>query len=179
MTNGVADTIYIDVMLFIYYFLYPSTSDLSRKSRNFFHDIENGRYVGIVSTFSVMEFIGVIKAIISDSLKRKISDNETQSMKKVILDFIYSMGIILYDSDSLTIPQGSTSCSLFSECENLIEAAKPTLGAFDKKWHSLKGADSLHVLFALRVNAQRFATFDDDFRGIDDKIKVLMIREEY
>lgn len=166
-------------MLFIYYFWYDPTFDVSQQSYSFFKDIEDGNFIGVISTFSIMEYIGVVKSLVSKKLGRKISIAETEALKESFLDFIRKMGILLYNSDDLTINSYSTSCSLFSDCENLIESADPTLGSVDRKWHSLKGADALHIILAIRSNATHFATFDDDFRGVKDAIKMVMVREEY
>lgn len=166
-------------MFFIYYFLYDPTYDLSKKAHAFFKDIEDGNFIGMISSFSIMEYIGVAKKLFSEKLGRSISYDETQAVKRVIIDFIKRMGIMLYNSNSLAVPLHSTSCSLFSECEDLIEQALPTLGAIDNKWHSLTGADSLHAIFAIRLGAEYLATNDDDFRGIHNNIKILMVREQY
>lgn len=179
MTAGIADAVYIDVMVFVYFLLSPRYYGISQKSRAFFKDIQDGKYVGKVSTFSVMEYVGVAKAIISEQRKKEITHKETLAVKDTILQFIRDMGIELYDADELVVQQDMAKCSLFSESESLLENATPMLGRNDGKWHSLKGADSLHLVFALRTNAEYFATFDDDFRGVKNTVRTLMINEEY
>jgi predicted nucleic acid-binding protein len=84
------------------------------------------------------------------------------------------MGIILYDSDTLAINH-----AVFAESESMIERDVPCIGKYDGKWHYLKGADALHAAFAISVNAEAIATFDDDFKGVCGSVSPLMLSEVY
>jgi len=169
---------YIDVMVFIYHLLYDKSFILSRKSENFFKDVEAGNIVGVVSSFSVAEYVGVMKRFISKKLKRPITLSETRMLKEVLTDFISKLGIILYNSDDLVI-DASGKCSIFYESGILTENSKPSLGVSDRKWHTLCGADALHTLFAIRTNSSHIATFDQDFKDVEDQLTVLNVWEEY
>jgi len=165
-------------MLFIYHLLPGKSYNLSRKSKNLFKRIEAGGIVGVVSSFTVMEYISVMKRFISSKIKRPITYQETTIMKKMLMDFIAKMGIFLYDSDSLTV-DATGYCSLFTECEEFIEEHIPSKGADDKKWHTLNGPDALHLIFAIRTNSTYLATFDDDFKDVKGQIKVMNVREAF
>lgn len=141
-------------------------------------DIENGKLIGVASTFSVMEYMAVMKQFISKQLNRSITQTETKLMKDAFIEFISRMGIILFDSDTLIL-DASGSCSFFTSCEYLIEKNQPMKGIRDSKWHTLNGADAIHALFAIKTNSTHLATFDDDFKGIDKEIAILDIEEKY
>jgi len=173
--SRVPKAIYIDTMIFVYHFLSSSSSrSLSAKSSSFLRDIEKGKYIGIITSFTIAEYLAVTKGLICIRRNRQVTDRETATLKAKFEQFITQMGIMLYDSDSL-----ASKKAVFSECENVIEKSTAFKGKIDRKWHFVKGADALHVALALSVNAEAIATFDDDFRGVGGFINPLMLSEVY
>lgn len=130
--------------------------------------------MGIISTFTIAEYISVIRHILSNKRDRQVTSIEILKMKKKIEEFIAKMGIALYDADSL-----AHKMTLFSECEHIVENSTSFKGRIDRKWHCVKGADALHIALALSVSAESIATFDDDFRGASGTINPLMLPEVY
>jgi predicted nucleic acid-binding protein len=162
-------------MVFVYHFLSsPRNETLTSKSNSFLKDIEKGKYIGIITTFTIAEYLGVIKGVLCSKRNKQVSAGEIMAIKSKFEQFITQMGITLYDSDSL-----ASKKPIFSECENVIERSTAFKGKHDRKWHHIRGADALHVAFALSVNAEAIATFDDDFRGVDGAISPLMLFEAY
>jgi predicted nucleic acid-binding protein len=162
-------------MVFVYHFLSsPRNESLTSKSNSFLKDIEKGKYIGIITTFTIAEYLGVIKGVLCSKRNKQVSAGEIMAIKSKFEQFITQLGITLYDSDSL-----ASKKPIFSECENVIERSTAFKGRYDRKWHHIRGADALHVAFALSVNAEAIATFDDDFRGIDGAISPLMLFEAY
>lgn len=167
-------TVYVDTMVFIYHFLYSSKTRLASKAASFLKDIETGKYVGIVTSFTVAEYLAVIRGLLCERRNRQVSPEEISAIRKRLEQFITQMGIMLYDSDTL-----ANRHAVFAECESMIERDTPSKGKYDRKWHYLNGADALHVAFAASVNAEAIATFDDDFRGICGSVSPLMLSEVY
>ena len=161
-------------MVFVYHFLFSPKAILSRKSASFLRDIENGKYVGIVTSFTVAEYIAVTRGILCDKRKGQVSPAEITAIKVKLEQFITQMGIELYDSDTL-----ASRHAVFAECGSMIERDVASKGKYDGKWHYLKGADALHAAFAVSVNAEAIATFDDDFRGVCGAVSPLMLSEVY
>lgn len=162
-------------MVFVYHFLSSSRGqNLASKSNSFLEDIENGRYIGIITTFTIAEYLAVIRGVLCNKRDKQVSTGEILTVKAKFEQFITQMGIMLYDSDSL-----ASKKPIFSECENVVERSSAFKGRRDRKWHLVRGADALHVALALSVNAEAIATFDDDFRGVDGSISPLMISEVY
>ena len=162
-------------MIFVYHFLSSSRGkNLASKSNSFLRDIENGKYIGIITTFTIAEYLGVIKGVLCNKRNKQVSVGEIMVIKARFEQFITQIGIMLYDSDSL-----ASKKPIFSECEDVVERSTAFKGRYDRKWHHVKGADALHVALALSVNAEAIATFDDDFRGIDGSISPLMLSEVY
>jgi predicted nucleic acid-binding protein len=162
-------------MIFVYHFLSSSrTQNLASKSDSFLKDIENGKFIGIITSFTVAEYLAVTRGVLCNKRNGQVSNNEIMMIKAKFEQFIAQMGIMLYDSDSL-----AGKNQIFDECENIVERSTAFKGRYDRKWHHMRGADALHVAFALSVNAEAIATFDDDFRGASGSISPLMISEVY
>lgn len=162
-------------MIFVYHFLSSSrTRSLTSKSDSFLKDIENGKYIGIITSFTVAEYLAVTKGVLCNKRNGQVSTGEIIKIKAKFEQFITQMGIVLYDSDSL-----AGKNPIFSECENVVERSTAFKGRYDRKWHYVRGADALHVALALSVNAEAIATFDDDFRGASGSISSLMLPEVY
>lgn len=161
-------------MIFVYYFFYSPTVFLSQKSTSFLKDIEKGKYIGIVTTFTIAEFLAVTRGLLCKKRKRLVTSWEMKIVKTKLEQFITQMGIVLYDSDDL-----ATKHAVFADCENMIERDVPSFGKRDGRWHYLNGADALHLAFANSVNAEAIATFDDDFKGVSGAVNPLMIPEVY
>lgn len=147
---------------------------LTKKSKSFLKDIENQRYMGIITSFTVAEYLSVIKGVLCDKRNGNVSPSDISTVRAQLEQFISQMGIILYDAD--TVANRNT---VFSECENMVENSGVYKGKRDYKWHYLKGADALHLALAKSVNAEVIATFDDDFRGGGTTIAPLMLSEAY
>lgn len=162
-------------MVFVYHFLSSSANrQLSSKANAFFRDVEKGKYIGIISTFTIAEYTGVLKQLLVNQRDGQVTQSEIQKVKEEIERFITKMGIILYDADSL-----ASKTTIFGKCDYIIESSSAFKGRRDRKWHSIKGADALHVSLAQSVNAEGIATFDDDFRGASIVISPIMLSEVY
>jgi predicted nucleic acid-binding protein len=162
-------------MIFVYHFLSsPRIQNLTSKSDSFLKDIENGKYIGIISSFTVAEYLAVTRGVLCNKRNGQVTTNEIMTIKAKFEQFITQMGIMLYDSDSL-----ASKNLIFSECENIVEKSTAFKGRYDGKWHFMRGADALHVALALSVNAEAIATFDDDFRGASGLVNPLILSEAY
>jgi len=166
--------VYIDTMVFIYHFLRSSKGRLTHKAASFLRDVEKGKYVGIVTSFTVAEYLAVIRGLLCQKRNKQVSPSEISTIKLRLEQFINQMGIVLYDADVL-----AGGHAVFAESESMIERDTPSKGKYDRRWHYLNGADALHVAFAASVNAEAIATFDDDFRGICGSVVPLMLSEVY
>lgn len=161
-------------MVFVYHFLSSSQNHyLSYKSSLFLKDIEKGKYMGIVTTFTVAEYLAVTKGVLCNKRNGQVSASDMSKIKSQLEQFLSQMGIILYDSDML-----ASKNPIFSDCETIIENSGAFKGKYDRKWHHLRGADALHVALALSVKAEAIATFDDDFRGVSS-INPIILSEVY
>lgn len=164
---------YIDTMVFIYHF---KKHNLTPKADKFFKDIEKGKYAGVTTSFTIAEYLGVMRKALTEARDGPTSPKDVLKMRKEIEKFISNMGIIYFDADALV---STIYGKLFSSAENVVENAKPFKSRRTNRWYLVNGADALHVILATRAGADLYATFDDDFRGVDSWVKPLMLFEVY
>jgi len=163
---------YIDTMVFIYHF---KRHGLTSKADRFFKDIEKGAYAGVTTSFTITEYLGVMRKALTEARNRPLASNDVSRLRREIEKFISDMGIIYFDADTLISP----IYKLFSSTENIVENAQPFRSPRTNRWYLVNGADALHVVLATRAGADLFATFDDDFKGVSSWIKPLMLFEVY
>jgi predicted nucleic acid-binding protein len=162
-------------MVFVYYFLSsPSNQMMTKKTKSFLKDIENQRYMGIITSFTIAEYLSVIKGALCNRKNGNVSPSDIATVKAQLEQFIDKMGIMLFDADTI-----ANKNPVFSECESMVESSGVYKGKRDHKWHYLKGADALHLALAKSVKAEAIATFDDDFRGGGTAISAIMLSEAY
>jgi predicted nucleic acid-binding protein len=164
---------YIDTMVFIYHF---KKHGLTIKADNFFKDIESGKYAGVTTSFTIAEYIAVMREALTEARDSPSTSADVAMLRKEIEEFIGDMGIMYFDADTLASPGYG---KLFSPTENIVENAKHFKNPRTNRWFLVNGADALHVTLALRAGADVYATFDDDFRGVSGWIKPLMLFEVY
>jgi len=164
---------YIDTMVFIYHF---KKHGLTSKADNFFKDIESGKYAGVTTSFTIAEYLGVMRKALAEARNSPSTSADVARLRKEIEEFISDMGIVYFDADTLVSPGYG---KLFSPTENIVENAKHFKNPRTSKWYLVNGADALHVTLAVRTGADVYATFDDDFRGVNNWIKPLMLFEAY
>lgn len=153
------DKVYIDTMVFVY-FLASTGGFLYSRATRFMQAMQNQKFIGVMSTFTMTEFVGVMKEILAEVFKRPPTQQEMAKSIKQLDTVIDSYGITLYDADQLAVLQPST---MFREADSIVLTTDPHLGTLDKEWHSLGGADAINVDLAQRCGAQFIATFDQGF----------------
>lgn len=164
---------YIDTMVFIYHFM---SHRLSSKANGFFEDIQKGKYAGVATSFTITEYLGVMRKALTEARNKPPTSADISRLRKEIEKFISDMGIIYFDADKLVTPIYGR---LFSSAENIVENATPFKNPRTNRWYLVNGADAMHVTLAVRAGVDVYATFDDDFRGVDSWVKPLMLFEEY
>lgn len=164
--------VYIDTMVFLNH-LFNKEHPLHSISARFFLDIENQKYVGITSSFTRSEYLGVIKQLMAEGGDILSDQSKVNNTLKIFDEFIDEMGIEYYDSDEL-----ASTGNLFSDSSDRISTSVPIRGR-DKTWRALNGADSLLLIFAERTGSNSIATNDDGFKGTTSFVKPLVLREIY
>lgn len=154
------------------YFLISANHNLNSKVTLFFDDIENARYVGVTSSFTKSEFLGVAKQILAEQNNQDPSNSDMGTVENNFDAFVTQLGIEMNDADSLYDSQ------LFSNCYAIIKNSNAVRGT-DGKWRVIGGADSILLYLAEKTNSSKIATNDDGFKGNNTSVQPLMIREVY
>lgn len=173
---------YIDTMLFVYQLALHKTDTRNRISSVFFREVESGTYEGVITTFTYAEYMAVMKEILCERLRVKLSPTQINELKNQFESFVDKEGIEVLDADDLSTDLGH--CEIFRWSRQVIETTGTVEGK-DHKWRTIGGADALHVVLANRAGAELLATFDEGFKLIDElatlglSLKPLIIPEVY
>jgi len=180
--------VYIDTMLFVYELIKnPNRSDnvanLASKANKFFQDIVNGIYEGVTTTFTELEYKGVVKRALSNISKSSLTKNQELDAASAFRSFIRQTGIMLMDADILSIASVGR-VDLFSSTYPIIDKSNPHYdphGPTDSNpWRSIGGSDGITVNLAIRTNAKFIATSDEAFRQLNNSsLQPLLIQDSY
>jgi hypothetical protein len=173
--------VYIDTSVFGFRLLPHDTEKLHsvQKSKGFFEDIETGKYSGIISTITELEYTGMAKRLISRQRKNRITPGEEQIVMDDFKQFTEQLGIGVANSDELAVELSGNS-NLFCKSKAIIKRSYPWFHQQAGLWKNIGGTDALTVRFAILLNAQYFATFDRGFNGLNDSlITPLVISDIY
>jgi hypothetical protein len=86
-------------------------------------DIETGKYNGIISTITEIEYIGVAKRLFSRQRKNRITLTEEQVVMNDFKQFIEKLGVAIANSDDLVRLSGNSK--LFCNSKTIIERSYP------------------------------------------------------
>lgn len=173
--------VYIDASVLGYALLpHPSKNQSCvTKARAFFNDINIGKYLGIISTITELEFLGVAKRLITKAVNRPITKQEEQTAMNDLKQYTQQLGIGLDDSDVLSIDNLGNP-NLVSGATIVIERSVPYFYQKRFEWKQMGGTDALTVNLAIRLNAQLLATFDRGFYGLrSSSIRPLIVQDAY
>jgi hypothetical protein len=171
--------VYIDTNVFGYVLLPNQKQYLGKKAESFFQDIVNGKYLGITSTLTQIEYLSVAKRLLSQYKGNQITSHEEQAVMNDLDQFIDTLGIGLINADeSSSDPSGMVN--IFSSTRQIILIANAIFNVSKKQWQMIGSIDSLMTNLAIRAGAQLFATFDKGFKGLNNpSITALLIDKEY
>jgi len=174
--------VYIDTHVLAYRLLTSYNAGLQSKSVKFFKDIETGKYRGIVSTLTRLEYRGVVKKVLSNYCNRAISAYEEQVALDDFDEFLENMGIGLVDADLLSRDSSGMISDIIQKSEDILIPASPIYNprAMKCPWTAMGGADALITNLAIRCDADYLATFDRGFKGLNSPyISTIIVPEVY
>ena len=174
--------VYIDAVVFAYRLLLTGGQRGFSKGTSFFLDLQNRRYVGVTSSFTVMEYRGLAKRAISRASGLAVTPAEESTAMQDLENFLTRMAIRNDDSDLLATNQTllPSRSDIYASAEPIIINSGTYLHQVKNEWRSIGGADSLVTIFAERLGASFIATFDLGFKNLaHPTIKPIMIQEVY
>jgi predicted nucleic acid-binding protein len=172
--------VYVDTNIFTAYLISNPQSrfEQSEQAERFFNDIQQGKYSGITSTITQLEFLGNAKRIISQLRKKPIQPFEETISMSTFDSFLDQVGIGFVDVDILLY---DPPLRIFSNCLRIVRGADPvSLRPFSNDWKMIKSVDSISLHVAIQCKAKLFATFDRGFSGLRNQpILPFIISEQY
>lgn len=162
------ERVYIDANLLAHY-LIQGSGTLFRRTQRLMNDISNGTYVGVLSTFTISEYLAVARDIIAERVGRTPTAQEMDAAERSLMTFLNDMGIELTDSDVLAGQTLVGEPEIFAQMAAVAKSANSMSRRVDAgrmEWDGPGGADCLVAVFASRLNAKKIATNDQGFRGL-------------
>ena len=166
-----AARVYVDTNVIIHY-LHPASERGEQKAKALFLDIEQSKYVGVVSDFCRLEYLAYIKDELamggSGNVTKKDIDLGMDKFDRLVEDF----GLEEVSADSLL------ASPFIASCTETIEKCHPVQ---DKKgeWGIFGAADSIHAVLASRCHANFLATLDAKFEGLRDSVQPMVLWDTY
>lgn len=138
------------------------------KAEKLLKDIADGLVAGVTSTFAKYEYRGHVKDSRADvggtNATRTELDTLTQKLDEMIDDF----GI---EEVSADVVLGN---NWISDCETIVNDSLPT-SVRGGEWATVRGADGIHALIAIRASTQKLATLDNAFKGLKCSVQPLVL----
>lgn len=166
-----ATRVYVDTSVVIH-FLHPASEDGNAKAKAFFLDLERGAYEGVVSDFCRLEYCGYLKGEIAMIKSGNVTKTDMDLWMGKFDALVEDYGLEEVSADALL------STPFVSDCREVVEKSVPVRDRRDD-WLVVKGADSVHAVLATRCEADFLATLDNDFRGLQDRVKPMVLWDKY
>ena len=93
---------------------------------------------------------------------------ELDTFVKKLEEMIQDFGIEEVKAD---IALGNT---WISDCERVVDDSVPT-SVRGGEWETIRGADGIHAVIAIKANTQKLATLDNAFKGLRCGIQPLVL----
>lgn len=186
--------IYLDTNIIVAYALGPEKEKFHYpKAERIFKQIEKGEFIGVVSTLTLTELIGVLRTHIGRErdkmiiIEEKKQNDHVKNTAKNAYDLMFNL---LLQMENIKIEEGSTT-NFQSILNDGLDLIKDSNGF--QKFHRKCGicrqeykssnfkqiliADILHALLAKNTKCDELFTFDGGFNGINghEKIDPLLI----
>ncbi len=157
---------------------------MERHCSQFLQEVEDGRVIGIVSTFVSTEYQAVAKRLMASASGRAPTDAEMMGFMQDLQTLLADLGVEIHSADGAAVDSAGNSV-LFGSADHVLRLAG--VEAVHRRrgrrrwidWKSVGGADGLHVAIAQRVGATHIATCDKAFRRLRGPITSLVLEDEY
>jgi len=158
--------IYLDTSVFI--FALDGIGLGHDKANKLLEDIAGGLARGVTSNFVKYEYRGHLKDSRATFGGTNASKAELDNLIQKLDELIDDYGIEEVSADYLL------GDSWISDCEGIVDNSMPT-SVRGGEWETIRGADGIHALIAVRANAQQLATLDNAFKGLKCVVQPLVL----
>jgi len=147
----------------------------AQAAKKFLKNIETGKAIGIVSTWTLLEIITVVRNLMARQKMMSLGDIEAQ-VERVIGNIYRIRNLKIMSGTPMEMSQiGRNAPMIWEVFEESLEHLRHTLYEVQwdsrKKIHTISGigsSDALHVMLALFFGCDFIATFDRGF-WIDER----------
>jgi len=180
------ERLYIDSMVLIYYFYSKQRKDFSEKAKIFLQKIERAKFEGVISSLTLMEVIKSLRELlIKYGNIRKIA--EIEEIIRQQISGLFAIGNIRFvegrPPDFRPVPEAEELyfCTVCNEALAILHecTGKPDYDREEDKivHKGLHAPDILHIVLAKKLQCDKLATFEWNFREAEKEIVPLILQD--
>jgi len=174
------ERIYIDTNILVYW-LFPKNTLTAKPSADFLKDVEDGKYIGVISYLTINELFKSIRGMLVKDGKTSITlwkAKEKEAMRKIFALSSKFVEIVSGKKDDCKAIQDDLAFGKISDDAFLIMDKYP--GQVTKNKHDgLSTIDTYHVVLAKLFDCNKIASIDNDFKECSNEIPPLSVKEVY
>ena len=178
--------VYIDTNV-LFNWLFGVKATTAKPATDFIKDVENGKYVGIISDVTLNELVKIIRNIMVErgqtdpaswERKKKEAIRKIYAIKKEQIEIVSgTINDCEKSEDDLVF--GKISDQAYNIIQKYPGVAKWDDSEKKTKHKGMSTADTFHVILAKIFNCDKIASFDSDFKEVSSEIKQLVVKEIY
>jgi len=180
------ERLYIDSNVLVYYFYTKQQRDFSKKAQALLKKIENTKFEGVISSFTLMEVIKSLRELlVKYGNIRKVADIE-EIIRQQISGLFAIRNIRFVEGrppDFTPMPEVKELyfCTVCNEALGIISecTGKPDIdrGTGEVVHRGLHAPDILHVALAKKLQCDKLATFEWNFQETIKEIVPLILQD--
>ena len=180
------ERIYIDTNVLVYYFYTKQRGDFSAIAKSFLQRVEKAKFEGVISSLTLMELIKSLRELLVKYGHIKDSKTIEEIISKIVSQ-LYAVNNIHFvegrppDFEPATEVEKLYYYVMSHESLKLLQLCKGRISAEsdsgEPKHEGLHPLDVLHVVLAKRLNCDKIATFERNFRESASEVVPLILQD--
>lgn len=180
------ERLYIDSNVLVYYFYSKQRRQFFKKSKKLLEKIANNKFEGVISSLTLMELVKALRELLVQFGQiRKVEDVEEIIHKNV--SSLFAIGNIRFveggppDFESMPEVEELYFCTVcrealatINECTGKPDIDRETGRIVHKGLHA---PDILHIILAKKLQCDKLATFEWNFKEAKDEIVPLILQD--
>jgi len=180
------ERLYIDANVLVYYFYSKQRKDFFKKAQNLLQKIENNKFEGIISSLTLMEVIKSLRELLVKYGNIRRSKEIEEIIRQQIHQLFTFRNIRFVEGrppELIPMPESEklyfcTVCNealaILHRCTGKTDVDRVT-GEFVHR--GLSAPDILHVVLANKLQCDKLATFEWNFKEAKEEIVPLILQD--
>ncbi|MFQ5951635.1 MAG: type II toxin-antitoxin system VapC family toxin [Candidatus Geothermarchaeales archaeon] len=163
---------YIDTNVLINYQLGHVVKGFADRATRFLLQVEDGRYEGIVSILTLLEFISAARRILAEKGDVDDSDQREEIVSESVEAIFQMKNLTMVDFSHDEITLSDSLLRAYDVLRRYFTGRTTSNG----RHLTLKAADALHIVMAQRLGCDKIVTFDENFVETEPEIEPILLQ---